>query len=300
MNLSAPDINEISTFIRVVRQGSLAGAARELGIPKSTVSRRVARLEEQLKTELLHRGGPGVVVTSAGKRLYDSVACAVDTIELAVRNSALDSLEPRGPVRMTAPADFGRLVLLDELMSFAVAFPHITVELELTDRFIDIAAEGFDLAVRAGSPDARVAQNLISRQLGRSELHLAGNPELAAKVSCITDLERVPFVLFRAKGTEQILRLRGESGRVTEVRAQGRFVVHDYAALAELVARGAGLGLLPAMHIDRGASGSLVRVLPELSQTGGSVAVVYPTRRLPLRVKALVEHLTARLGQWPA
>ena len=293
-----PDIDEIATFVRVVRHGSLAGAARELELPKSTISRRVSRLEARLNTELLHRSARRVLVTREGKRLYDRVAGSVDTIELAVRGALHDAELPHGNIRMTAPPDFGRLILIDELVSFAEAFPEITVDLQLTDRFIDLAAEGFDVAVRAGrSPDASAADNLITRRLMESPLQLASSPALAERVRCLEDLEGVPFVLFRTEGMRQLLRLRGKSGRAHPVGVQGRFVAHDYASMAELVARGAGLGLMPAMHIDRAAPAQrLVRVLPHLSAEAGHVAVVYPSRRLPARVKALIDHLTRRLA----
>lgn len=288
-----PDIDEIATFVRVVRHGSFAGAARELDVPKSTVSRRVARLEDQLNAELLHRAARKVLVTAEGKRLYDRVAGSVDTIELAFRGTLSDAELPRGSIRMTAPDDFGRLVLIDALVSFAEAFPEISIDLQLTDRFIDLAAEGFDLAIRAGvASDPRAAESLITRRLMASSVHLAASPELAERVRCLEDLERAPFVLFRTQGMEQQLRLRSKSGRSHEVAVRGRFIVHDYASMAELVARGAGLGLLPAMHIDRSAqAGMLVRVLPDLSAAVGHVALVYPSRRLPARVKLLIDHL---------
>ena len=296
--MQAPDIGEIATFVRVVRHGTLAGAASELEVPKSTVSRRITRLEARLNVELLHRTPRSVLVTAEGKRLYDRVAGSVDTIELAARGALVDVDLPRGNLRITAPADFGRLVLIDELVSFAEAFPEITVDLELTDRFVDLVAEGFDLAVRAGrSPDTTASKSLIGRRLTETTLQLTANPELAARVSCLEDLERVPFVLFRTQGMQHTLQLRNKSGRPREVAVQGRFVVHDYVSMAELVARGAGVGLMPAMHIERAVPpGRLVRVLPDLSATAGRIAVVYPSRRLPTRVRVLIDHLTHRLA----
>ncbi len=293
-----PDIDEVATFVRVVRHGSLAGAARELAVPKSTVSRRIARLEGSLNAALLLREARRVLVSREGKRLYDRVATAVDTIELAVRGTLADANLPRGNIRITAPTDFGRLVLIDELVSFAEAFPEITIDLQLTDRLVDLAAEGFDVAVRAGrAPATGTASTLITRRLTTTSLHLASRPQLAERVRCLEDLERVPFVLFRSPAMQHKLRLRSSSGRAHEVVVQGRFVVHDYASMAELVARGVGLGFMPAMHIDRAMpAGALVRVLPDLTADAGNIAVVYPSRRLPRRVEVLIEHLTRRLA----
>ncbi|MFT5356999.1 MAG: DNA-binding transcriptional LysR family regulator [Polyangiales bacterium] len=291
--MPGPDIDEIATFIRVVRQGSLAGAARELELPKSTVSRRVSRLEERLHVELLYRMGRKVLITPEGKRLYDRVATSVDTIELAMRGTLSDAELPRGNIRLTAPPDFGRLILLDALVSFAEAFPEITVDLELTDRFADVAAEGFDLAVRAGQPPTTTASDsLITRPLLATSQVLAASPELAERVSCFGDLATVPFVLFRTPSTRHPLRVENEAGRVYEMCVEGRFVVHDFTSMAELVARGVGVGLMPSLHIDRAPQrGSLVRILPGLSASATDIALVYPSRRLPVRVRLLIDYL---------
>ncbi len=298
--MPAPDIDEIATFVRVVRHGSLAGAARELALPKSTVSRRIARLEARLHAELLHRSARRVLVTREGKRLYDRVASSVDTIELALVGTIEDADLPRGNIRLTAPADFGRLILIDELVSFAKTCPDITVDLELTDRFVDLAADGFDLAIRAGqSPSDPTTHYLISRRLLTSALQLAASPQLAKQIQSVKDLARMPFILFRTPSTQHTLKLRNRSGRSHEVAVQGRFVVHDYASMAELAARGVGVGLMPTMHIDCAMpAGPLQRVLPQLSAPTGNIALVYPSRRLPARVKVLIEHLTRRLAVW--
>lgn len=286
------DVGEIATFVRVVRHGSLAGAAKELSVPKSTVSRRIARLEERLDIELFHRSPRSLRITQDGKRIYDSVSGAVDTIELAMGGAHADAALPRGNIRLTAPADYGRLVLIDELVAFAEAFPEITVELLLTDDIVDLVADGFDLAVRAGRMrDTSASKNLIARRLTETSLQLAASPELAHRITSPGDLEREPFVHFRTARAHQTL--HHTAGRSIDVMVQGRFVVHDYAAMAELVARGVGVGLMPSMHIERAVvPGRLVRVLPELSARAGKIFLVYPTRRLPERVRVLIDYLT--------
>ena len=284
--------DEIATFVRAVRGGSLAGTGRELGVPKSTVSRRVSRLEQQLAVKLLHRDGRQMVLTAEGKQLFDRVAGSVDAIDLAMQASQESMAMPRGAIRLTAPADFGRLLLAKELVGFGRLYPEIRVDLSLTDRFVDVIQEGFDLAIRAGvGPETSAAQNLISRKLMPSALKLAGTAAMAKQVKCLDDLKAMPFVLFRTTHREQTLRLRSKKGRTFDVPVSGRYVVHDYAAMAALVAEGAGLGLLPQMHIANSPS-ALTAILPDVAMFTGDVLLVYPTRQFPRRVSLLIDHLT--------
>lgn len=288
-----PDIGEIATFVRVVRKGTLAAAARDLGVPRSTVSRRIARLEERLAVKLMHRSSRRVVPTREGRGLYDRVASAVDTIEVAVHAALDGAASPRGSIRITAPVDFGRLWLLDQLQTFADACPEISLEVELTDRFVDLVQEGFDVAIRAGrSPSAAVAQELISRHLMTSIHRLFGNAVLAAQVKSVPDVERLPFVLFRQPAGAASFRLLSTGGTTYQLSVSGRFIVHDYSSMAKLVADGAGLGLLPDIHVHSSSGNRLVPVLPELSLSAGHIRIVYPSKQPPRRVSLLIEHLT--------
>jgi len=298
MDLRRPIHDEIATFVRVVRQGTLAGAARELGVPKSTVSRRIGRLEQQLAVKLLHRAARRVVPTDEGCSLYDRVAASIDTIDVAVQAAHESMAMPRGTIRLTAPPDIGRILLLRELAVFGERYSEISLELQLTDRYVDLVQEGFDLALRAGfGPQSSSAQNLIARKLMPTRLKLAAAPAMAPAVRTIDDLGRLPFVLFRAPERRQTLRLETGKGRPRQVLVSGRFVVYDYSAMAELVAAGAGLGLMPQLHIEHPPRpGALQPVLPDLATPAGNILAVYPTRQLPRRVSLLLEHLTRAFG----
>jgi DNA-binding transcriptional LysR family regulator len=156
------DKDNIATFVEV----------RHLGVPKSTVSRRLARLEEQLDTKLVHRDARRVTPTPEGTRFYDSVVDAVDVLDTAVATIEESTTKPRGTIRITAPSDLGRMLLLHELVGFMERYPDISLDLVFTNRFVDLVQERVDVAVRAGLV---TEPNLIARKLLPSDFQLAAH-----------------------------------------------------------------------------------------------------------------------------
>ncbi len=290
------DRDNIATFVEVIRRDSLAAAARQLGVPKSTVSRRLKRLEEQLGVKLVHRDARRVMATTEGVRFYDSVVDAVDALDSAVATLAESTTEPRGTIRLTTPGDLGRMLLIPELAKFLDRYPDISVDLILTNRFVDLIQEQVDLAVRAG---AVTEPNLIARKLMPSDLRLAAHPVNDIDCQDVTELEAYPFVLYRKRGRTQVLRLergQGESHETAELTVSGRVSVDDYAAMVELVAAGQGIGLMPALHAAEGEKqGRLVCIFPDWKVPSMPVQLVYSTRQLPERVRLLVDFLTDAL-----
>lgn len=292
--------DNIATFVEVVRQHSLSAAARSLGLPKSTVSRRLLRLEQELETKLLHRNARKVTLTAPGRSFYGSVVGAVDALDTAVSELERSSKEPRGTIRVTVPPDLGRMVLARMFVAFLERYPDIALEVSFSNRIVDLVEESVDLAVRAG----RVLKgDLIARKLCDSELQLVAANELAAQLAADADprsLEQQPFVIYRGNQTLKLERAGDKKPKTLELRVHGRISVDDYAALAELVAAGQGIGLLPAIHARDGAqAGRLARVLPEWSSRSAHVYLVYPARLQPERVRLLAEFLVeafARVG----
>jgi DNA-binding transcriptional LysR family regulator len=290
-----PSADNIATFVEVVRHQSLSAAARGLGLPKSTVSRRLIRLEEELDAKLLHRDARKITLTSTGRRFYESVVGAVDALDAAVEALEQSSKAPRGTIRITAPPDLGRMVLAPMFVAFLERHGDIALDLMLTNRLVDLVQEGVDLAVRAGRV---VKGDLIARKLCDSELQLARaahSGEPSPDDHEIRSLEQQPFVLYRTAGRSQTIKLeRGASKRAksVELTVSGRISVDDYAAMAELVAAGQGLGLLPGIHVRDGVqAGRLRRVYPEWSSRSAHVYLVYPSRQQPERVRLLTEFL---------
>ncbi len=286
------DRDNIATFAEVVRRGSLAAAARQLGVPKSTVSRRLSRLEEQLDTKLLHRDARRVSATPEGMRFFDAVVDAVDALDAAVANIERSATEPRGLIRLTTPSDLGRMLLIAPISEFLERYPDISIDLILTNRFVDLVQERVDVAVRAG---AVTEPNLIARKLMPSELQLAAHPDHEIDCEDVTELQSYPFVLYRKRGQTQVLRLERASESV-ELTVSGRVNVDDYTAMVELVAAGQGIGLMPALHVSEGEkAGRLVRIFPEWVLSSTPIQLVYSTRQLPERVRLFIDFLSEAL-----
>jgi DNA-binding transcriptional LysR family regulator len=288
--------DNIATFVEVVRRNSLAAAARELGVPKSTVSRRLARLEEQLDTKLVHRDARRLTATPEGSRFYESVVDAIDALDTAVASIEESTTQPRGTIRVTAPSDLGRMILLRELVGFLERYPDISLDLVFTNRFVDLVQERVDVAVRAG----RVSEpNLIARKLLPSNFRLAARASHQIDCEDISELEAHPFVLYRRRGRTQVIRLEKGSGddhETVELTVSGRVNVDDYGAMLELVEAGQGVGLMPELHIAEGEqTGRLVGIFPDWVLPAPPVHLVYSTRQLPERVRLLIDFLCDRL-----
>ena len=290
------DKDNIATFVEVIRRDSLAAAARHLGVPKSTVSRRLARLEEQLDTKLVHRDARRVTPTPDGTRFYDSVVDAIDVLDTAVATIEESTTKPRGTIRITAPSDLGRMLLLDELVRFLERYPDISLDLVFTNRFVDLIQERVDVAVRAGLV---TEPNLIARKLLPSDFQLAAHVDNRIDCNDISELEGYPFVLYRKRGQTQVIRLEkgsGENHETVELTVSGRVNVDDYTAMVELVAAGQGIGLMPELHVAEGEkAGRLARIFPEWVLPAPPIHLVYSTRQLPERVRLLIDFLCQSL-----
>ena len=290
------DKDNIATFVEVIRRDSLAAAARHLGVPKSTVSRRLARLEEQLDTKLVHRDARRVTPTPEGTRFYDSVVDAIDVLDTAVATVEESTTKPRGTIRITAPSDLGRMLLLHELVGFLRRYPDISLDLVFTNRFVDLVQERVDVAVRAGLV---TEPNLIARKLLPSDFQLAAHVDNDIDCNDISELEAYPFVLYRKRGQTQVIRLEkgsGENHETVELTVSGRVNVDDYTAMVELVAAGQGIGLMPELHVAEGEkAGRLARIFAEWVLPAPPIHLVYSTRQLPERVRLLIDFLCQSL-----
>lgn len=289
-----PSADDIATFVAVVRGRSLSAAGRKLGLPKSTVSRRLMRLEQDVQARLVHRDARRLTLTPAGHRFYEAVAGAVDAIGAAVWALDDSSKQPRGSLRVTAPTDLGRMVLSPILVAFLERYPEISIDLAFTNRTLDLVEEGFDLAVRAGRHGTGP---VITRQLCESELQLAVASAAAESYGGddIRRLERQPFVLHRASRYVQTVSLQRSGkkrAKTVELEIRGRINVDDYAAVAELVAAGHGVGIMPAIHVRDGAQHKrLTRIYPEWAMRAEPIYLAYPARQQPERARLLGEWL---------
>ncbi len=294
------DLNDVLVFARVYEAGSFTDAARALGAPKSTISRRVAALEERLGARLIERTTRKFRPTEAGTLLYERarrIALALDEAEAAV--AELHD-RPKGTLRLTAPVDFGSAWLPAMLADFVRQYPEVRVDVELSNRYVDLLAEGFDLAIRAGQLED---SSLIARRLGKNRLRLYAAPSYFADRSEPLQPEELAdhqLVLFRAPRFQATLTLsRGAEVRTLE--ATSRISVHDFTLLRGLLIAGTGIGVLP--DVAGGVevkSGRLRLVLPEWCLGEGVISAVYPSsRHLSASLRAFLDHLTSQLSPPP-
>jgi len=287
------DLNDIVIFTRVAEAGSFTTAARQLDMPKSTVSRRVSGLEDRLGTRLLQRTTRKLSITDAGRLLLTygmRILADLQEAEEAVHHM---QAKPRGVLKITAPVDAGS-ILIPVLASFMRMYPEVEVDLNLTNRFVDLVAEGFDAAIRAGKLLGE--SQLKARKLNSSKPVMVASPTYLTqfgKPETCRDLEQHQCILFPRKEAEQIWKLRDENGPV-EVRVKGVIGLNDMSAVKYAVLEGLGIGRLPESYCARELEeGRLVSVLDGALPNEGNIWLVYPGARYPSpKVKAFVDFLT--------
>lgn len=299
MTASLDDLVSLALFARVVEAGSFTAAARAVGLSKSAVSARVARLEDRLGARLLHRTTRRLSLSQAGAALYERaarmVAAANDAAELAEGASR----EPRGRLRISAPVTLAQMFLGPVLAEFLRAQPSVQIDLDASDRMVDLVAEGFDLAVRiANLRDS----SLVARKLATDRLVVVGSPSYLARAGTprsVADLAQHNCLRYAQVSGSAEWGFRGFE-RVRQV-VEGNLVVSDGTVLREAAAAGLGLAVLPAFMVAAElASRRLVPVLEELPRREIGIFAVYPHRRnVPAKVRAFVDFLVARFARAP-
>ncbi|HET7788287.1 MAG TPA: LysR substrate-binding domain-containing protein [Myxococcales bacterium] len=305
------DLNLLPLFEAVARTASFSSAARELRMPKSSVSRGIARLEAELGVQLFFRTTRRVTVSAAGKELYDRVAPLLGSVKTALGELPERAEQPAGELRVTAPVDLGVLFLAEVVTRFTARYPAVSVFMNLTGRPVDLVAEGFDVALRVAP---RLADStLVARKAAPMWVGLFASPLYLARRGTPRDerdLAAHDWVAFRGQGTprgrapEMEERASPATGGGREAGASGegraRIVCDDLLFARDVLRSGAGVGLLPAFVAEADlAAGTLVHVLPRYHRLAGHLYVVSPSvRHVPAKVTAfrdlVLELLRAR------
>jgi DNA-binding transcriptional LysR family regulator len=280
------DLGEIVVFTRVVQGGSLTAAALALGMPKSTVSRKLAELEARVGARLLQRTTRSAHLTDIGRVYYAHCLRIVGEIEEAQLAVAQLRSTPRGVLRITVPV---ALAMLGPVVAeYLALYPDVQVDMVATDRRVDLVEERFDLALRAGgSPDS----SLVARRLGVIRRRLVAAPKLAATLKRMEDpgqLGAQPCIVFAPEGQTWHLRSGAKS---TAVDIRPRLVVNDYELLRSVARAGFGVALLPEhLCAEDLESGALVPVMSSWSAPEVPIFALYPsTRQLAPAVVAFLE-----------
>jgi DNA-binding transcriptional LysR family regulator len=284
-------LDELGVFVEIAEAGSVTAAARRLGVPKSTVSRALVRLEAALGVSLVRRQARAPVLTEHGRQLARLAGPHVAGLRDAALALGQSGEEPYGTLRISAPVDIGQVVLGSLLPAFTARYPNVAVETDLTLRFVDLAGEGFDGALRV-STRPLPSSSLLARPIAPVEIRLyAGATYLARRAAPrrAGDLESHDHVLFQPLQGRAKLEL--ERGGPIPVR--GRVGGNDFTFLREAIVAGAGIGPLPWFVARRDVeSGRLKRVLPAVRLKSAAVHWVQPPLRpTPRKVLALRDFL---------
>jgi DNA-binding transcriptional LysR family regulator len=294
------DLNEMALFARVAREGSFVKAARALGVPTSTVSRKVARLEARLGVRLLQRTSRRVAMTEEGAAYHERCARIVAEAEEADRALAAGREAIRGTLRIAAPRLFGDVFLGPILASYLARHPGVKVQVVLADPRADLVAEGFDLAIRVGK--LADAAHLVARRIGSSETRFCASPdylrrhgvpetpEALSRHACITVGESRSGVPWR---------FGGEGGPRT-LRVHGRLVVNSFAVALQTAIAGQGIAVLAAFTCAESVqSGALSVILDGFVPPPTPLYAIYPRApEVPARVRAFLDLLQPAAAPW--
>jgi DNA-binding transcriptional LysR family regulator len=288
----------MKTFVAAVDAGSFTGAADRLGQSPKLVSKYIGKLEDRLGARLFHRTTRRLSLTSAGQRYYARCTQLIEDLEALESDVRDDASGLRGRLRLSAPSTFGELYVTPLARKFRKVHPDLTVDLRLGDRYVDLADEGFDLAIRIGQLDE---SNMIARRLTRTELwavaareylaqrDIPTSPKDLSKHVCIRDTNL-------RSGSAWPFAINGQSSKVS---VDGPLQVNSAKAVRDLVARGEGIGLCPDYVVGPDVeSGDLVRVLADYPSLELDVQVVFlDARYMPTKVRSFLDFLVSEFRQ---
>lgn len=254
-------LDDIAVFVGVVEAGSFSAAARRLGIPKATVSAKVARLEKRLGLSLLQRTTRKLRMTEAGEQYFRRCAAAIREVEVAEAALQETSGRPSGVLRVTTPVDFGHAILPQIVHTYAARYPDVSVELLVTNRVTDLVGEGIDLAIRP--TQSLKDSSLIAQRFFEIGSSLWASPRYLEHLGPLAhprDLKKARFVGFLALSS--LVLTNGQAD--FEVTTAGHIRADDFETIRALLLAEEGIAWMPNFLTAQAAqSGALVPVLPQ-------------------------------------
>jgi DNA-binding transcriptional LysR family regulator len=291
-------LGDLGIFARVASTGSMSQAARDLGLSPPVISKRIKRLEERLGTRLLQRTTRQIALTEAGKGFNERVMAILASVEEAEDWVSQRALLARGPLRVSAPTTFGRLHVAPHLVRFLERYPEISLDLSLSDSFVDVVADGFDIVIRIAD---LADTSLVARKLAPNHRVLCASPEYLARhgvPQAIPDLSRHKLLVHNA----DYWRLEGPEGPIT-VPVSSAIATNSSEVVREAVIAGLGIALRSTWDVGPELrSGRLKIVLPGYGASQRvAIYAVYPSRRhLPQRTRVFIDFLLELYGPVPS
>ncbi|WP_428852875.1 LysR family transcriptional regulator [Imbroritus primus] len=292
------ELSHLALFLRIVEKGGLAAAGRDFGLSPATVSERLAALENHYGATLLIRTTRAISLTDEGRILVEGARRLLAEAEELENRIRLGTERISGPIRLSAPEDFGRQRIVPIIDAFVMEHPDITIDLNLTDGYVDLVGQGLDFAIRQGT---LADSSLRARSLGMHRRIVCAAPAYVdahgvpmhpgdlAKHACIVmrfgqNLDHAwPFVI---------------NGSMRKVMVNSKYIANDGALVRHWCKTGLGIALKSERDIEEDlASGTLVELLKDFSASRTSLQIVYPSAvTQPRRVRMLIERLASKLA----
>jgi DNA-binding transcriptional LysR family regulator len=294
-------ISNVGVLAAIAEGGSFARAAEALGLSRSGVSRAVSRLEARVGVRLLDRTTRAVALTDEGRRLYSEVAPLLSGIEDAVTVTSGSSVAVRGRLRVNVDAFFARLLFTPYLSEFLARYPDLSLELVARDHLGDLVGEGFDIAVRFGTPPV---SSLVSMKLLDTRTVTVASPAYLkqhGKPAVPSDLANHTCIQVRDSSTGQPIEAwqfrRGDE--IVEVRTSGRLMVTEFGTMLGACLQGVGIARVKAIGVRHLIEqGALVELLPDWLGDTFPLYALHPSRHLPAaKVRAFIDFVQSRVLQ---
>ncbi|WNG17763.1 LysR family transcriptional regulator [Cystobacter fuscus] len=290
------DLNAVMMFNRVVKIGSFSKAAAELGVTKSTISKKIAELESHLGTTLLRRTTRNIQLTDMGKQFHEQSSRGLSEIKKATEQAQAAGAEPRGCLRITAPSDFATSILAPLLVGFLETYPEVSLEMMLTDKILDLVTDDIDVAIRIGP---MLDSTLSAKKIGRDVFHLVASPAYIKRSPPLRDpgdLRRHNCLVFVPKPTMRSWRLKSGSSRTTFEPAS-KFLSNNVTAVKALVVQGAGVALLPVSNCREEIEAKRIKVvMPEWSMEDTPIHFVFQKHGFtPPKVLVFISYMEEKM-----
>jgi DNA-binding transcriptional LysR family regulator len=286
------DLNGVRTFAEVVRAGGFAAAARRLGIPRSTVSLRVQKLEASLGVRLLKRSTRAIALTAEGHKLFEGTERALGEISETMRATLSVKGELKGPIRFSAPADFPTDILAAVIGSFQARHPQIEFDIVLSNAVLDLIADNIDIALRVG---LNGRQDTVTRHTLAVRFGWLASPDYLARRGEPGSLDEIETLAVPTRPLRDYLERHVIGRAVTRHAIQA----NNFMMIRDLILTGHGVGLLPMRLADKElASGRLRQILPRSIIGSMNMRLSFPSRAdISERVRAFADHLSRHFAQ---
>jgi DNA-binding transcriptional LysR family regulator len=292
-------ISDLDIFARVARTGNMSMAGREMGLSPAVVSKRISLLEDRLGARLFQRTTRQLTLTETGEGYFKRVVDILSLVEEAEDYVSRRNTKPRGTLKISAPTSFSRLHITPHLTTFLTRYPDIEIDMQLTDNFVDIIREGFDLAIRIGELED---SSLVARKLAKENRVMCASPAYLAAAGTPKTIEELEGHNCLLAGAQDEWRLEGPEG-ACDIRVKGNIRSNSAEFIRSALIQGVGIALRATWDVGAElASGELQVVLPQYrGSTKNGIFAVYPCREfMPSKVNAFIEFYGEVLEKDPA